>query len=118
MKKLLFASCLMLAMALTTTAQTPATKAAPVKQAPIKAVPPPAKVVKMEKAPATATTAKPVAKAKPATVTGTPVKADGSPDMRYKQNKGAAAPVAGPKKADGTADMRYKANKPAAKAKN
>lgn len=39
------------------------------------------------------------------------VKADGTPDMRYKDNKAAAPAVAGPKKKDGTADMRYKANK-------
>ena len=42
------------------------------------------------------------------TVTATKMKADGTPDMRYKTNKGK---VKGPKKADGTADMRYKANK-------
>lgn len=38
------------------------------------------------------------------------LKADGTPDMRYKENK--------PKmKKDGTPDMRYKANKEAAKKK-
>ena len=42
------------------------------------------------------------------------LKADGTPDMRYAENKGKAAVVAGPKKKDGTADMRYKANKPVA----
>ena len=36
-----------------------------------------------------------------------PVKADGTPDMRYSVNKNAAKPL----KADGTPDMRYKANK-------
>ncbi len=35
-------------------------------------------------------------------------KADGTPDMRYKENK---AKAEGPKKADGTPDMRYKENK-------
>ena len=35
-------------------------------------------------------------------------KADGTPDMRYKENKEKAV---GPKKADGTLDMRYKENK-------
>jgi len=44
-----------------------------------------------------------------------PTKKDGTPDMRYKENKDAAkaAPV-GPTKKDGTPDMRYKANKEAA----
>jgi Cu/Zn superoxide dismutase len=42
---------------------------------------------------------------------GVKLKADGTPDKRYK----AAAKVAGPTKKDGTADMRYKANKEAAK---
>jgi hypothetical protein len=41
---------------------------------------------------------------------------DGTPDMRYKENKEAAKP-AGPKKKDGTPDMRYKDNKAAAKPK-
>lgn len=50
-------------------------------------------------------------------------KADGSLDMRYKENKQAAgnaaksAVVNGPKKADGTPDMRYKDNKAPAKSK-
>ncbi len=37
----------------------------------------------------------------------TPVKADGTPDMRYTVNKNATKPL----KADGTPDMRFKANK-------
>jgi hypothetical protein len=40
------------------------------------------------------------------------LKADGTPDMRYKENK---ATQTGPKKKDGTADMRYKSNKPKTK---
>ncbi len=42
-------------------------------------------------------------------------KKDGTPDMRMKENKIAAAKTAtpGPTKKDGTADMRYKANKKA-----
>ncbi len=40
------------------------------------------------------------------------LKADGTPDMRYKENKAKAA-AQGPKKKDGTLDMRYKANKAA-----
>lgn len=39
------------------------------------------------------------------------IKADGTPDMRYKDNKMVVPVVAGPKKKDGSADMRYKANK-------
>jgi hypothetical protein len=42
------------------------------------------------------------------------LKADGTPDMRYKVNKTKTV-VTGPKKKDGTADMRYKANQAAAK---
>lgn len=47
---------------------------------------------------------------------GTPppkmMKADGTPDMRYKENKAMkSAPAAGKLKKDGTPDMRYKANK-------
>ncbi len=48
--------------------------------------------------------------------TNSPKKKDGTPDMRYKQNK--QAKQAGPKKADGTPDMRYKQNKEAAKKSN
>lgn len=56
--------------------------------------------------------------AKPATTTSpapaksatTPVKKDGTPDMRYKTNKENAAPVTHTKK-DGTPDQRYKENK-------
>ncbi len=55
---------------------------------------------------------------KKATTTSTKLKADGTPDMRYKENKAVKANTAGPKKKDGTADMRYKANKAAAKKKN
>ncbi|MBC6113040.1 hypothetical protein ACFOG5_14410 [Pedobacter fastidiosus] len=46
------------------------------------------------------------------TTTASKVKADGTPDMRFKDNKSkAVTKVAGPTKKDGTADMRYKANK-------
>jgi len=38
------------------------------------------------------------------------LKKDGTPDMRYKENKEAAKP-AGPLKKDGTPDKRYKENK-------
>ena len=83
MKKLLIAACLFVGFALTTTAQTkPAKKT-------------------------TTTTTK-----SDTTKTATHLKADGTPDMRYKDNKEAAKPKpAGPTKADGTPDMRYKANK-------
>ncbi|MEQ1554527.1 MAG: hypothetical protein ABL929_10130 [Ferruginibacter sp.] len=39
--------------------------------------------------------------------TGVKLKADGTPDKRYKAN----TTTSGPKKADGTPDMRYKKNK-------
>lgn len=48
---------------------------------------------------------------KKAVITSTKLKADGTPDMRYTENKKAKVVVAGPKKKDGTADMRYKVNK-------
>jgi len=41
-----------------------------------------------------------------------PVKKDGTPDKRYKENKEPKA-AAGPTKKDGTPDKRYKANKEA-----
>ncbi|OQP53392.1 hypothetical protein A4H97_23370 [Niastella yeongjuensis] len=40
-----------------------------------------------------------------------PTKKDGSPDMRYKANKNAAADTTKHLKKDGTADKRYKENK-------
>ncbi len=40
----------------------------------------------------------------------THLKADGSPDKRYKENK-TTGKATGPTKKDGTPDMRYKANK-------
>jgi len=42
-----------------------------------------------------------------------PTKKDGTPDMRFKENKETAKPAA-PTKKDGTPDMRYKENKGAA----
>jgi hypothetical protein len=53
---------------------------------------------------------------KPATAsTATHKKADGTADMRYKENKDAAKakPATTHVKADGTPDKRYKENKPA-----
>ena len=44
--------------------------------------------------------------------TSSKMKVDGTPDMRYKENKMAKTTTAiGKMKADGTPDMRYKANK-------
>lgn len=66
---------------------------------------------------ATTTTTKVATKAATAKATtnaaGVKLKADGTPDKRYK----AVNKVAGPLKKDGTADMRYKANKAAAATK-
>ncbi|MBO9204756.1 MULTISPECIES: hypothetical protein [Niastella] len=49
----------------------------------------------------------------PAKKEAAPTKKDGSPDMRYKANKNAAAADTATKhvKKDGTADKRYKENK-------
>lgn len=110
MKRLLLASCLMLGFTAFVTAQTPVAKAK---------APATAKTVKKDNAPAASATVatKPAPAAKPTAATSAkstpskPIKADGTPDMRYKENKEAAKPVTGPKKADGTPDMRYKENK-------
>lgn len=64
------------------------------------------KTVEKAKTPATPSKAPAAVKA----TTG-PKKADGTPDMRYAENKGKAAASTGPKKADGTPDMRYAENK-------
>jgi len=52
---------------------------------------------------------------KPATAAAGPAKKDGTPDMRYKANKDAAAakPATTHMKKDGTPDKRYKENKAA-----
>jgi len=62
-----------------------------------------------KKATTTATTAKSKTKGEKS-VSETHLKADGTPDKRFKENK-AAAKASGPVKKDGTPDMRYKANK-------
>ncbi|RQO31583.1 hypothetical protein DBR32_06395 [Taibaiella sp. KBW10] len=59
----------------------------------------------------TATSKKAAKKETQSTTSGTKLKADGTPDMRYKENQTKTKPAAGPTKKDGTADMRYKANK-------
>lgn len=59
---------------------------------------------------------KPAAKKAATETKAAPTKKDGTPDMRFKENKEAAkatAAPAGPTKKDGTPDMRYKANKTA-----
>ena len=101
MKKLLIATCMFLGFAGMVSAQQTAAKAITTKPADMKPVKsqPPAKVVKMDKT-------------KPVAASG--LKADGTPDMRLKENKEkakATPAVAGPTKKDGTADMRYKSNK-------
>lgn len=100
MKKLLIATCIILGFAGIATAQQAAPKPATPKTTEmkvVKKVAPAAKVVNMDKS-------------KPVAASG--LKADGTPDMRLKENKAKAKPApAGPVKKDGTADMRYKANK-------
>ena len=87
MKRLFFATCMMLGFAGIASAQittaTSATKTTAVK--PATAVVTPKAVTKPV-----------VAKA----ATATPVKADGTPDMRFKANKATTKPATGPKKAD------------------
>jgi hypothetical protein len=103
MKKLLMAVTMFLGFAAVTSAQT-AVKKTETKTVAVKPATAPAKVVAMDKAkPATAKPAPAASTAK--------VKADGTPDMRYKDNKTTAKPVEGPKKADGTPDKRFKENK-------
>ena len=89
MKKLLIAICFMLGFAGISSAQVAAKKTVE-KTTAVK--PAPAKVVKIDKPKATV-----------------PLKADGTPDKRFKENKAAAATV--PLKKDGTPDKRYKVNK-------
>jgi hypothetical protein len=100
MKKLLIATCMFLGFAGIASAQQTAAKTTTAKTTDLKAVKtqPAAKVVKMDKT-------------RPVAASG--LKADGTPDMRLKENKtkAKAAPAAGPTKKDGTADMRYKTNK-------
>lgn len=55
--------------------------------------------------------AKETAKATPATSTAGHLKKDGTPDKRYKENKGLANSTAKHVKKDGTPDKRYKENK-------
>ena len=71
-----------------------------------------------KKAPADKTVKTAPAKSEPAKTDAKasgPTKKDGTPDMRYKENKDAKAAEkpAGPTKKDGTPDKRYKANKDA-----
>lgn len=111
MKKLLSLIAIA-AFGLTTAfAQTPATTA------PAKAKSVVKKEVKTTVAPAKAATKMEAKKVEAkTTTTATKLKADGTADMRFKENKAkAVTKVAGPTKKDGTADMRYKANKAAAK---
>lgn len=112
MKKLLS----LIAIAILYTSTTFAQKTAPAKVtaqvAVKKAQPGPVKTKAIATTPAKKEVKKSTASTK---ATDAKLKADGTPDMRYKDNKAKQAAVAGPKKKDGTADMRYKANKPATK---
>jgi lipopolysaccharide export LptBFGC system permease protein LptF len=69
---------------------------------------------KSKKTTTTASTAKATTATAPAKATTVaPTKKDGTPDMRYKENKDAAKAQPAPvhTKKDGTADKRYKENK-------
>jgi hypothetical protein len=91
MKKLLIAICFMLGFVGISSAQVAAKKT--VEKAAV-TKPATAKVVKMDKT---------------KTASAALLKADGTPDKRFKENKAATAAV--PLKKDGTPDKRYKANK-------
>lgn len=120
MKKLLIAAIALMGFSAASFAQTPpaAKKAEPAKMQIVKKADQKAdaKVVAMTKPTeqkakkAAASTA--TAATAHTSATAAQVKKDGTPDMRYKQNKDAAkaAPAAHLKK-DGTKDMRYKENK-------
>lgn len=103
MKKVISAFMVLLFFAISTQAQT---TAVPTKQAPVKST-----------TNTTKSTTNSTQTSKSATTStstsATKVKADGTPDMRYKENKEAAKKTntTTHKKADGTPDMRYKENK-------
>ncbi len=99
MKKLLFATCMMLGFAGITLAQPPVKSKTATKTT---------KATKVAVTPVKSATTTTVATSK--TTTTTPVRKDGKPDMRFKVNKETAKPK-GPLKADGTPDKRFKANK-------
>jgi hypothetical protein len=63
-----------------------------------------------KKTTAMAPTASSKTKKEEKSVSKTHMKADGTPDKRYKENK-TTATASGPLKKNGTPDMRYKANK-------
>lgn len=111
MKKLFFSLALALGVSAASFAQTAAPSV-------VKTTPHP--MVAKQTTPKKAVVAKTTTVTSPATVaTPAKVKADGTPDMRYKANKQAKTAVpAGPKKADGTPDMRYKKNKTTAATKS
>lgn len=99
MKKLLIAAFMMLGLNGMVTAQQTAPKAATTTDKKTLKKVETGKVVPMDKS---------------KHVAATGLKADGTPDMRLKENKNKAkttAPVTGPTKKDGSPDMRYKANK-------
>ena len=109
MKRILFAFTAMICLATASFAQD---KKADKAKAPAAAKAAPA--AKKTEAPAKASpAAAPAAKPAAAPAAAGKMKADGTPDKRFKENK-ASAPAAGPLKKDGTPDMRYKANKDAA----
>jgi hypothetical protein len=111
MKKFLFVFIALMGLGATSQAQTTAPQKTTSSTAVVKKE---AAGVHSTKAVTLPVTGKAAASTKTKTVTkttnGAPVRADGSPDMRYKANKEAAK--ASPKlKKDGTPDKRYKQNK-------
>jgi len=119
MKKLLIASIMLVGFSSLVSAQA-VKKTEPSKSTEMKVVKKtePAKTTEMkvvkEKEPKAAKVVKMKANSDGSVTPGssTPLKADGTPDKRFKANKKAEAPAAGgPVKKDGTPDMRYKENK-------
>ncbi len=111
MKKILIAAVAFLSFSIAGFSQATPAKTVPVKKETTKVAAAPGATTKTGVAasnPAPATKAAATSKKEAAGDVVT--KKDGTPDMRYKQNKAAAAPPKHVKK-DGTPDMRYKENK-------
>lgn len=121
MKKLMIATAIFMGFGLVASAQKTAPAAttktttkmkvvkttAPAKTAVVKPMTAPKPAVAKVAPAVKPTTAVKAAAAKPVATTGTHLKADGTPDKRFKAKPASSGPL----KKDGTPDMRYKANK-------
>lgn len=111
MKKIILASFAALFMAATASAQTTKESAAKGKTVQAQQATAPKPAQSPANVNATSKPSKQVAKPVPAANPDKKVKKDGTPDMRYKENKEAEKKPIAPKKKDGTPDMRFKDNK-------